>query len=322
MYSDTTAAANCCGSDESQVESESSAMPSLDDDLIRLLALQRVKELRDLWGDSIPETELARGFRYQDDVVLLKGPQGIFKPRQLSDGPLTIMSTLGSRYEDELVEDANMLRYDYAPRTREHENVGLKKLMAEGKPVILLKQVKPKPRPEYMVVAPLYVEGFDDRRRQFTLSTRVDLTPRTDTQGVVVLREIQKAYGETTVQTRLHQAYFRRDVLAVHRNRCCVCELRVRPLLQGAHIVADSDAMGVPSVQNGLSLCSLHHGAYDRGIVRIRRDYTIRVEQRWISAEDSFAEQVLSAFDGRQILLPSEPTHRPNPDFLAWRYER
>lgn len=297
-------------------------MSDLDDDFVRLTALQRVKELRDFWGDSIPETELARGFRCADEVVLLKGPQGIFKPRQLTDGPLTIMSTLGSRYEDELMDEANVLRYDYAPPSREHENLGLKNLMAAGKPVILLKQVKPKPRPEYMIVAPLFVEGFDDQRRQFTLSTRADLAPRTDTQAGLVVREIQKAYGETTVQTRLHQAYFRRDVLLVHRNRCCVCELRVRSLLQGAHIVPDSDAMGVPSVQNGLSLCSLHHGAYDRGIIRIKPDYTIRVEEEWVSSDDSFAQYALSAFEGRSILLPTEPAHRPNPEFLSWRYVR
>lgn len=297
-------------------------MASPDDDFIRLAALQRVKELRDLWGDSIPETELARGFVCDGEVVLLKGPQGIFKPRQLRDGPLTIMSTLGSRYEDELMDEANVLRYDYAPSTREHENIGLKNVMAAGKPVILLKQVKPKPRPEYMVVAPLFVDGFDDRRRQFTLSTRADLSPRTDTQEGLVVREIQRAYGATTVQTRLHQAYFRRDVLLVHRHRCCVCELRVRPLLQGAHIVPDSDAMGVPSVQNGLALCSLHHGAFDRGIVRIKPDYTIRVEQAWIAAEDDFAQRTLSAFEGKSIQLPANPSHRPHPDFLAWRDQR
>jgi putative restriction endonuclease len=297
-------------------------MAAQDDDLIRMAALKRVKDLRNLWGDSIPETELARGFVCDGDVVLLKGPQGIFKPRQLRDGPLTIMSTLGSRYEDELMDEANVLRYDYAPPTREHENAGLKNLMAAGKPVILLKQVKPKPRPEYMVLAPLFVEGFDDRTRQFTLSTRADLFARTDTQGGLVVREIHKAYGEANVQTRLHQAYFRRDVLSVHRNRCCVCELRVRPLLQGAHIVPDSDAMGVPSVQNGLSLCSLHHSAFDRGIVRIKPDYSIQIGQEWISDDDRFAQQALSAFEGKSIALPNQASHRPHPDFLAWRYAR
>src|SRR5688500_6811506 len=113
----------------------------MSDDAIRLFALSRVRELRDLWGDAIPDSELAKGVRYNGDVVHLKGPQGIFKPRQLSDGPLTLMSTLGSRYEDEL-RDANTLRYDFAPLSREHENLGLKKLMSAAKPVILLKPVK------------------------------------------------------------------------------------------------------------------------------------------------------------------------------------
>ncbi len=93
------------------------------DDLIRVLALKRVNELRDLWGDSIPESELAKGVVVNREVVRLKGQQGIFKPRQLSDGPLTIMSTLASRYEDELVDDANTLKYDFAssqPRAAAH----------------------------------------------------------------------------------------------------------------------------------------------------------------------------------------------------------
>jgi putative restriction endonuclease len=292
------------------------------DDAIRLVALNRVRELREMWGDSIPESELAKGVPYAGDVVLLKGPQGIFKPRQLTDGPLTVTSTLASTYEDELLDEANTLRYDYAPPIREYDNVGLKNLMAEGKPVILLKQVKPKPRPEYMIVAPLYVEGFDDSLRQFTLSTRADLTPRTDTQASLVLREIRKAYGETTVQTRLHQAYFRRDVLSVYRNRCCVCELRVRPLLQGAHIVPDSEATGAPVVQNGLSLCSLHHAAYDRNILRITPDYTIAVEQDWIESGDSFGRVSLADFGGRRIAVPSDAAHKPSPAFLDWRFRR
>jgi putative restriction endonuclease len=230
------------------------------------------------------------------------------------------MSTLGSHYEDELLEEANTVRYDYAPPSREHENRGLKEVMAAGKPVILLKQVKSKPRPEYMVVAPLYVEDFDDLRRQFTLTTKADLALPTHTPTGHVVREIQRAYGETTVRTRLHQAYFRRDVLTVYKNRCCVCELRVRPLLQGAHIVPDSAAEGIASVKNGLSLCSLHHAAYDRNILRIRPDYVIKVEKEWIAHVDQFARIALDEFDGKPIVLPSEAAHRPNPILLESRF--
>jgi putative restriction endonuclease len=96
----------------------------------------------------------------------------------------------------------------------------------------------------------------------------------------------------------------------------------VRPLLQGAHIVPDSEAAGVPTVQNGLSLCSIHHAAYDRSIVRIKSDYTIAVEQESIEAGDNFARISLSEFDGRRIFVPSDITQQPNPDFLDWRFRR
>jgi putative restriction endonuclease len=292
------------------------------DDLIRMLALKRVAELRDLWGDSVPESELAKGVLVNGEVVLLKGPQGIFKPRQLSDGPLTVMSTLASRYEDELLDGASTLNYDYAPPSREYDNDGLKRLMVSHTPVILLKQVKPKPGPEYLVVAPMYVDGFDDKRRRFALSTREESFVRPSSGGELVLREIRRAYGETTVRTRLHQAYFRRDVLTVYRGRCSVCELRTRPLLQGAHIVPDAAAEGLATVQNGLALCSLHHAAYDRDIMRISPDYEVRVEEEWIAAGDRFARNALAAFDKRQIVLPRNTAHHPNRDFLARRFTR
>lgn len=151
--------------------------------------------------------------------------------------------------------------------------------MASNAPVILLKQVKPKPKPEYMVVAPLYVESFDNARRQFVLSTRADAILEATSDQPVVVREIHRAYGEATVRTRLHQAYFRRDVLKVYQGRCTVCELRTRPLLQGAHIVPDAAAAGVAAVQNGLALCALHHDSSFHAM-----QGTIPIESFWRAA--------------------------------------
>ena len=91
---------------------------------------------------------------------------------------------------------------------------------------------------------------------------------------------------------------------------------------QGAHIVPDSNAAGVPTVQNGVSLCSLHHAAYDRDIMRIKRDYTIAVEREWIETGDNFARVSLAEFEGRRILLPADAAHRPNPDLLESRFRK
>ena len=138
----------------------------------------------------------------------------------------------------------------------------------------------------------------------------------------LVVREIRRAYGEATVRTRLHQAYFRRDVLKVYKGRCSVCEMRIRPLLQGAHIVPDAAAEGVAAVQNGLALCTLHHTAYDRNVLRISPDYEIRIAGQWVEKHDAFAQVALVDFHGRRLTLPRDSTHYPNRDFLAVRYDK
>ncbi len=50
-----------------------------------------------------------------------------------------------------------------------------------------------------------------------------------------------------------------------------MCRLKHVDLLDAAHILSDSDG-GQPVVTNGLSLCKIHHAAYDRGIVGVRPD--------------------------------------------------
>jgi putative restriction endonuclease len=120
---------------------------SVDQDLaLREAAIRHCRLLSLQWGEAVPYEELARGFPYARAWVKLVGPQGVFKPKEMSDGRLTLLSTLASSYEDEHLEGDEVL-YDYAPRSREHENDGLKRIASQGKAVILLKQVKSKPRP-------------------------------------------------------------------------------------------------------------------------------------------------------------------------------
>jgi hypothetical protein len=57
-------------------------------------------------------------------------------------------------------------------------------------------------------------------------------------------------------------------------------------LLDAAHIVPDTDAAGEPAVTNGLSLCSIHHRAFDEDLVGISPDYEVRVHPRLLDDED------------------------------------
>ena len=119
-----------------------------------------------------------------------------------------------------------------------------------------------------MIFAPVALLGFDDVVRK----VRLNLAPASlDALGVPAPTPtvFAKAYSETIAKARLHQAHFRKETLSAYGNRCCVCELRERPLLDAAHIVADRLPEGMATVTNGLAMCPTHHRAYDQDVLLV-----------------------------------------------------
>lgn len=117
------------------------------DVLIRHVAVDHCRALARTWGDAVPANELTKGFECQGQKVLLVAwGRGIFKPEQLQDGPLTLVSSLRGNCADEAL-DGDLMLYDYAPPSFAWANEGLKRLSQQGRAVILLKQVKPQAAP-------------------------------------------------------------------------------------------------------------------------------------------------------------------------------
>jgi putative restriction endonuclease len=243
---------------------------SVDQDLaIREAAIRHCRLLSLQWGDAVPASELSRGFPYEGRRIhLVTWGRGIFKPKELSDGPLSLTSSLKPTYDDELLEGDVMLYAFASAHSDEWANAGLKRLMDLGRPVILLKQVKRKPHPEYMLVAPVAILGFNDAARKVRLNLAAAQPEQAEIPSPAP-SVFSKAYAETTAKARLHQAHFRKETLAAYAERCCVCELRERPLLDAAHIVPDRLPEGVAWVRNGLAMCPTHHRAYDKNLLLV-----------------------------------------------------
>src|SRR5207245_3383616 len=72
----------------------------------------------------------------------------------------------------------------------------------------------------------------------------------------------------------------------LYRDRCAICRLRELRLLDAAHIAGDATIMGVAAVSNGLSLCTIHHRAFDQDLVGVTPDYTVRVAARLLRSEE------------------------------------
>ncbi|WP_210725384.1 HNH endonuclease, partial [Candidatus Ulvibacter alkanivorans] len=69
------------------------------------------------------------------------------------------------------------------------------------------------------------------------------------------------------------------------------------------------------TVPNGISLSPNLHRAFDRGLITIKDDYTVRVSP---SVKDNNSVYSITQFDGQQIILPKNIKHYPSPESLIW----
>ena len=98
--------------------------------------------------------------------------------------------------------------------------------------------------------------------------------------------------------------------------------MRHRELLDAAHIIPDAHPLGEPLIKNGLSLCKLHHAAFDQHFIAVNPDYVIEVRPDIL--EESDGPMLLHGLQGmheKRIILPTSPAFRPDRDLLALRYE-
>jgi len=127
----------------------------------------------------------------------------------------------------------------------------------------------------------------------------------------------------TLVRQRLHQRTFREKVLRAYREQCALCRLRHPELLDAAHIIPDSEERGEPEVSNGISLCKLHHAAFDAMFLAVTPEYRIEVQPRILEESDGpMLRHGLQELHRQRILLPRGRGMKPDPARLEERYER
>jgi putative restriction endonuclease len=71
-----------------------------------------------------------------------------------------------------------------------------------------------------------------------------------------------------------------------------------------------------------VSLCSIHHRAFDQNLIGISPDYDVHVSRGLLEEDDGPMLDVLKGFHRQRIHLPSRPSQRPDRERLAVRFER
>jgi len=114
---------------------------------------------------------------------------------------------------------------------------------------------------------------------------------------------------------RIRSAEFRSTVRENYNYSCTVCgrsrfTRNGNPEVESAHIYPVAKN-GSSDFRNGISLCRLHHWAFENGLFSIKDDYSIIVEKR--TKEDADYREI-SLFENKKIRLPKE--YLPHPKFL------
>jgi putative restriction endonuclease len=80
---------------------------------------------------------------------------------------------------------------------------------------------------------------------------------------------------------------------------------------------------GLNFVSNGLTLCKIHHAAYDENILGISGDYVVHINEEVLREVDGpMLRYGLQAMDGRNLFTPPNPSERPDRERLDHRFQR
>lgn len=273
------------------------------------------------FGEDIPYTGgLARGFPFRGRrVPFLNYQKGIYRSAvQRGPAALSIQTSWRSPYDDEEVADG----FVYAYRSgdiAQPDNRALRAAHALQVPIVYFIGTRPG---WYKPVFPCFVRSDDEAARTVLVTPGGLVGPIDEPEPTPLDDPIDRRYAVRETRVRLHQARFRGRVLPAYASQCAICTLKEARLLDAAHIVGDIETEGEATVRNGLSLCSIHHRAFDRDLVGVSTDYTVHVSRRLLEDEDGPMLELLKGSHKVGLHVPERTRDRPDPERLEIRFER
>lgn len=291
------------------------------DDEVRSSCFASLDVLCARFGDELPYPNgLDAGFAFRGSrVPFLSTQKGIFRAgAQTGPAALSVQTSWKSPYGDAETETGYLYAYRAGP-IDQPDNRALRAAFTLQAPIVHFVSTRPN---FYKPIYPCFVLEDDPFARRVLVSPGKMIGPLDEREPVVVDDPIEREYVFRQARVRVHQARFRGRVVPAYGDRCAICRLKELRLLDAAHIVGDLEEQGDPIVSNGLSLCSIHHRAFDHDLVGITPDYEVRVAPRLLDEEDGPMLELLKGFHREPIVLPKRVAQRPDKHRLEQRYAR
>jgi len=288
---------------------------------ITLLAFERVKLLELVHGDDIPWHAISVGFDAENEKIFLANKAvGIFKPRQLTRGLLSIKTTMPRKGRVNIYEDEEQAEgyFRYSLQKGDPYSGGNKYLWEAYKdqsPFIYFHAVA---EGRYKAIWPCYISMIHPDQRFCEVVVGEPISHGIKEIEYKIPDAPERKYAVRESLVRLHQATFRENVLSAYGFQCAISGLPVAELLEAAHITPDIEADSSAEVSNGISLSRLHHRAYDSNLIGITPDYEVVLSNRLTQISDGSMLKALQDSKGISLQLPGNKKSWPE----RWRLEK
>jgi len=290
---------------------------------IRLAAFQWLAERETMNRGVYSGRELGEGFLYKGKRITLKGQTGIWFPQGFSI-PISITTRLNGPYMLDSFGMDGTLTYAYRGTDPNHrDNRGLRAAMQLRTPLIYFNEIHDH---LYQAAWPLIIIEDDPGRLcvgALMEPAYNDLRPGFPVDETIESPLDVRRYVTVQAKRRLHQNAFRELVIHAYDEHCAICSLHHSELLDAAHIIADIEEEGIPVISNGLSLCKIHHAAYDQNFIGIDQDYQVHVRADILQERDGpMLRHGLQDLNGWRLNLPIRRRDKPDQERLAMRFEQ
>lgn len=116
---------------------------------------------------------------------------------------------------------------------------------------------------------------------------------------------------------------FRREVVKLYNETCCVSGLRISAtfnitMIDACHIKPFAISFD-NTLPNGIALCPNLHRAFDRGLLSVNDNYEVIFSSGFTENADSAFR--LGLMQGKRLTLPNNSLHQPSLAAFAWHRE-
>ena len=148
--------------------------------------------------------------------------------------------------------------------------------------------------------------------------------------GQLLIREVEQPFSlqrptaSISEEVPIRSAGFRKAIMQLYKYTCAVCRLCIvttdgESATDAAHIIPLHISQS-NDVRNGISLCKLHHWAFDKGLISLSKTYRILVSP--FTMEQGPMEWRLMKLRGKRILLPEHEQFHPALEALEWHRKK